>query len=190
MYRDGNKGTERGLTCHRSQTGVDQGSCFFILEASSKETDRVASPTRRQERSVLPRSGGGAAIGLGLTALSLGSLVHSHSPQVSRDPHPSVGPTSVSASLLPHVCSSLFSPFPISMSPSLLSMLSLPIKKLIVSAYCMHITRLGPECDSSLIWMLGHLSPIAASGSVEGFIVKNYNEFCKPNDNYPPDTMP
>lgn len=60
FYRGGNKGLERRVTCPRSQSSLDQGS-FFILEASSKETDRVASPVRRQERSMVLRNRGGSS---------------------------------------------------------------------------------------------------------------------------------
>ena len=37
------------MTCSRSQSDLDQGG-FFILEASSEETDSVAGRIKRQER--------------------------------------------------------------------------------------------------------------------------------------------
>jgi len=48
------------MTYSRSQSDLDQ-NVFFILGTSSGESESIASPTKRQERSALLRGGGGSS---------------------------------------------------------------------------------------------------------------------------------
>lgn len=51
---------EKGVICSRSQSDLDQNG-FFILETSSGESESIANPTKRQERSVFLRGGSGSS---------------------------------------------------------------------------------------------------------------------------------
>lgn len=148
------------MTCSRSQSDLGQDG-FFILETSSGESESVASPTKRQERSAFLRGGGGSShwpgapgsatglLTLCLLYLTASSGLSLHFLSLASPPPDAVLPSTIYFSV------------------SLCPFLSLILHKLLVRTYCVHITRLGPECGiirPAECWVV---SPIEASRSAE-----------------------
>ena len=148
------------MICSRSQSDLDQNG-FFILETSSGESESIANPTKRQERSVFLRGGSGSShwprapgSATGLLTLCLLYLTASSG-------------LSLHFLSLPSQPTDAILPSTIYFSVSLCPFLSLILHKLLVRTYCVHITRLGPECGiirPSECWVV---FPTEASRSAE-----------------------
>lgn len=103
----------------QSQSSLDQGSFFFILEASSKETDRIASPLEAGEVCASEEWRWEQPLAWGSWLCPWAPWSAITQPRQGETPVPLWGPAALSASLLPRVSSSIFSPSLISMSLSL-----------------------------------------------------------------------